>query len=327
MYSAFSSPWVRVGIWFPLLGAVLAGFDTEMLWFVDGDEYLRKRITQHARAHYVPPEDAYVDKIWKAVPGLNGYRIDEEATFQRTKQSRGRGIVNVWRSIPPVVQLHSLSALPVYRGNPRKNAVGLMFNVAWGTEHLDGILRILQHKGLRATFFLDGFWLKDHPVEARRLLDGGHEIGNHGYNHSLLEQADLGKITRTMQRTRALLQEMLGIRSYLFAPPAGSFDQRTVDEARRQGMVTILWSCDTVDWRKDATPERIINRVGGKIQSGSLILMHPTPSTVRALPAILSLAQDRHLRMGSVGEVLSSDYYLPAMDPAHGVKMHENSSG
>ena len=57
-------------------------------------------------------------------------------------------------------------------------------------------------------------------------------------------------------------------------------------------MRTVLWSIDTVDWQ-NPTPQWIINRVENMTQSGAIILMHPTPVTVKALPEILTTLKEQ----------------------------------
>jgi peptidoglycan/xylan/chitin deacetylase (PgdA/CDA1 family) len=56
--------------------------------------------------------------------------------------------------------------------------------------------------------------------------------------------------------------------------------------AARSNLRTVLWSIDTVDWQ-NPTPQWIITRVQNMSQNGAIILIHPTPVAVKALPEIL----------------------------------------
>ena len=56
--------------------------------------------------------------------------------------------------------LEDLSPAPIYRGHPNKKMVGLTINVAWGNEYLPRILEILKKHDVKATFFLEGRWVK-----------------------------------------------------------------------------------------------------------------------------------------------------------------------
>ncbi|SDC12592.1 probable sporulation protein, polysaccharide deacetylase family [Melghirimyces thermohalophilus] len=279
------------------------------------EEHIKDVIEKGARARYEPPVDARVDPIWKAIPGYNGRKVDQEATYRRALRKQGGEIPWVYREVPPRVTLDQLGAQPIYRGNEQKPMAALMVNVAWGTEHLPGMLNILEQEGVPATFFLDGSWVKKHPEEAKMLLEKGYEVGNHAYSHPLMSQISRDRMQRELQKTEELIRE-LGGRSRFFAPPAGDFNQSVVKEAYRMGMKTVLWTVDTVDWRPSSSPQWMTERVRTNIDKGSLLLMHPTPRTVQALPQIIRTIEQKGLRLGTVGEVLSSKRIDP-VEPFH----------
>ena len=64
---------------------------------------------------------------------------------------------------------------------------------------------------------------------------------------------------------------------------------------------------DTVDWRKDSTPEKMVGRIEKGIAPGSLILTHPTDRTLQALPQMIRIIKGKGIKMGTVEEVLSSE--------------------
>lgn len=269
------------------------------------DEKLREVIEKGSRARLDPPVDARIDRIWRAIPGYNGLEVDKEATYRfAVKGGRRKPVSWIYREIPVKVSLDQLPAEPIYRGNEKKPMAALMINVAWGTEHLPRMLDILEKEGVAATFFLDGSWLNKHPGEAKRLLDKGHELGNHGYSHPLMSRISRERIRSEIEKTEALIRR-LGIKSAYFAPPAGDFNRVVLEEARRMGMKTVLWTVDTVDWRKTSSPEWMTQRIRKGIGKGSLILMHPTERTVQALPQIIRVIKEKGLRLGTVNEVLS----------------------
>lgn len=267
---------------------------------------LRSEIESEAKRRYEPPVDARVDEVWKAIPGYDGLAVDVEETYRLAKKrEQGSPIPWVYKVVPARVTLDDLEPQPIYRGNEKKPMVALMVNVSWGTEHLGEMLRVLQEERVPATFFLEGAWLKKHPDEARALMKEGHEIGNHAYSHPQMSRLSSNRIREEILRTEQLIGETLGIRSKWFAPPAGDFNHAVVEEAERLGMKTVLWTVDTVDWRKSSTPEIMVERVRRGVAGGSLILMHPTDRTVKALPEIIRVIKEKGLRLGTVSEVLS----------------------
>lgn len=274
---------------------------------IDSNQQLYEKICREAQHFKIPPQDPRVDLIWKAaVPGYNGKQVDIEATYKKTLQQRSKKINWIYTDIVPNKSLENLGNLPIYRGHKNKKAVALMINVAWGTEHIKPMLEILKQKNAMATFFLAGSWLKENRDLAKKIKEAGHEIGNHAYNHPLMAQITSDRIANEIKRTEDIIFQTLRLRSKNFAPPAGSFDQRTVEIARRFNMKTVLWTVDTIDWKKSTSPELMLQRITKKIEAGNLVLMHPTDRTIKALPAIIDYIHKEHWQLLTVSDVLSS---------------------
>lgn len=271
------------------------------------DHPIVEQIKKEAPKHDIAPVDARIDPVWKAIPGLNGRKVDLEATIHRTLKQKDKNMIQwVYQEIPPQVQLKDLGQVPVYRGNEKKQAAGLMVNVAWGTEYIPEMLEILRKEKVKATFFLDGSWLKKNPEMAGQLIKEGHEVGNHAYSHPLMSRIGTGQIEKEIGKTQSLIQETLQVKSKWFAPPAGDYDGRVLKIAEQFEMNTILWTLDTVDWKKSVSPEMMVSKVEKGIGPGTLLLTHPTDRTVKALPGIIHAGKKKGLKWMTVSEVLSS---------------------
>lgn len=252
------------------------------------------------------PINARLDRVWKLIPGYNGIEVDVPRSYALAKKLGRVDLRNlVIKEVEPEINLDDLPPAAIYRGNPKKPAVALMINVAWGTEHLEPILDILGQYQVRATFFLDGKWLERNKEMASKLLREGHELGNHAYSHPDLRKMSMAEIRMEIGKTEELIRQ-LGTRSLFFAPPAGAYDDRVVEVARQLNMYTVMWTLDTVDWKNPA-PEEIVTRIVPRLENGALILMHPTLSTVQALPAIIEGALNKGMELGTVSEVLSTN--------------------
>ncbi|MEG1536096.1 MAG: polysaccharide deacetylase family protein [Clostridia bacterium] len=194
---------------------------------------------------------------------------------------------------------------PFYKGNTARNEVSLMINVYWGSEYLDGILEVLAKNDARCTFFVGGTWALDNKEYLKKIIDGGHEIGNHGYFHK-----DHKKLTYTQNKdeivaTNELVKQVAGYDIKLFAPPSGSFGNTTLSVAKELRMPVIMWSKDTVDWR-DKDWNVVLQRATKNVESGDLILMHPTAHTLQALPKILKDYKEKNLRAVTVSQIIDS---------------------
>lgn len=288
--------------------AVKEGNDISVFFSgIKADHPIVEQIKKEAPKHYIAPVDARIDPVWKAIPGLNGRKVDLEATIHRTLKQKDKNKIQwIYREIPPDVQLNDLGPAPVYRGNENKQVAGLMVNVAWGSEYIPEMLRIFKQEKVKATFFLDGSWLKKNPGMARKLIEEGHEVGNHAYSHPLMSRIGTGKIEEEIGRTQSLIQETLKVKSKWFAPPAGDYDGRVLKMAEQFEMNTILWTLDTVDWKKSVSAEMMVTKVEKGIGPGTLLLTHPTDRTVKALPGIIQAGKNKGLKWMTVSEVLSS---------------------
>lgn len=265
---------------------------------------LLERIREGAKSRRVAPIDAKIDPVWKAIPGYNGLEVDIEATFKLCRDTNQCGKQWIMKEVEPAVQLDDLKASPIYKGNPRKPMVALMINVAWGDEYLPVMLDALETASVQATFFLDGTWLSKNEEQAKEFLNRGHQLSNHGYSHKNMSTLSKEQATREITRTQDLLGK-LGVENGLFAPPSGDYDQETVAIADELGLKTVLWTLDTVDWKKP-DPNWIAKRVKSRVEPGTMILMHPTESASQALPEIIEIIKNKGYVLGTVDDLLSS---------------------
>ncbi|RUT29762.1 hypothetical protein EJP77_13130 [Paenibacillus zeisoli] len=277
------------------------------------DNALLLKIKEEAIKRKVEPINAVHDRVWKAIPGYNGLEVDVDQTYQRALALKKgteaadwnvNDIPFVYREIPAKVGLDELGALPIYRGNPNKKMVSFMINVAWGNEYITPMLDTLDAAKVKATFFLDGSWLKKNPELAKEIQKRGHQIENHAYSHPNMSQLSESRAVLEISKTKDLLKESLGVDNKWFAPPSGDFNQKTVEIAAGQGLRTVLWTLDTVDWM-NPSPESVVAKISKRVEAGSLILMHPTKASKEALKGMIDAVQRKGLKLGTVEETLS----------------------
>lgn len=283
-------------------------------WLADskGEEKLLSTIKEEAAKRRIEPVDAVVDRVWKAIPGYNGLEVDVEGTYQKARlKPEGTAIEYVYREIKPKVNLDDLGTHPIYRGNPHKPMVAFMINVAWGNEYIVPMLDILDENKVKATFFFDGSWLKKNGDLALEIQKRGHQIENHAYSHPNMSQLESTRARLEISKTKDLLKDRLGVENRWFAPPSGDFNDRTVTLAAEQGLKTVLWTLDTVDWMKPSA-DSIVSKISKKVEPGSLILMHPTASSRDALKGMINVIRSKGLALGTVEETLSPNrVYIP----------------
>lgn len=271
------------------------------------DDPLYQEILKKAKEKEEAPIEPRIDRVWKLIPGYNGIRVHIEKTYEASRKKEGE-ITWVTEEIKPVKNLWDFPPTPIYRGNPKKQMVAFMINVAWGNEYLEPILTTLREKQVKVTFFFDGSWLVKNPELARTILADGHEIGNHAYTHPQMSRLSQMRIREEMIATNQAIRRILGISVRYFAPPSGDYDDRVVQEAWNEKMFTVLWTLDTVDWRRPDT-EEMVNRIVRQAAPGSLILMHPTKPTAEGMKAMIEGIEAKGLRIGTVSQVLSTSRF------------------
>lgn len=185
---------------------------------------------------------------------------------------------------------------------PQAKFVALTFDDGPDSVHTPRILDILKQKGVRATFFVLGERATNNQELIRRIVQDGHVIGSHSTQHVALNKLSYDERRKELEETNHLLAGM-GIKVQWFRPPFGAYDRRLIDLAHALGMRTVLWTVDPQDWQQEVEPEEIVRRVMGRVENGSVILLHAiNPRTVTALPQIIDNLRERGFRLVTMDE-------------------------
>jgi len=301
----FLTAWFSVNN--PLVGNYVSSLKENALPVSKQDSSLYQSIVKNAPTYEIPPSDAKIDSVWKAIPGYNGLKIDIEASYKNMKKD-GRFDEKklVYIQTKPAVHLKDLPPSPIYRGHPDKPMVSFIINVAWGNEYLSSILATLKKHQVSASFFLEGNWVKNNPDLAKMIVSAGHEVGNHSYTHPDMKRITAQRTREQLVKTNEVIEAATGVKPVWFAPPSGSYRDETVKIAAEYQMNTVMWTVDTIDWQKP-TPDTLINRVISKIDNGSMVLMHPTSSTAQALDRLIVLIKNKNLEIGTVSELMNEE--------------------
>ena len=175
----------------------------------------------------------------------------------------------------------------IRNGEAGNNLCSFVCNVDWGEENIPAMLDIFDQNNIHVTFFVSGRWAKNHPDLLQEMYARGHEIQSHGYSHALCSQVSEQKVKEEIKKTEEAIMDTISIKTNLFAPPAGDYDDKTVQICQDLGYKMVLWSSDTIDWREGSTADVIVKRIMAKPLDGAIILMHPKAETVKALPELI----------------------------------------
>ena len=192
---------------------------------------------------------------------------------------------------------------PIYHGDRSKARVAFAINVYENAEVVNKMLDLFTEKGVAATFFLGGCWADDNAETVRRIAECGMEIGNHGYFHKDCKKLDEDACFTEIKVCHDLVYSLCGSEPTLFAPPSGSYDDKTLRIAEKLGYKSIMWSKDTIDWR-DNDESVLFRRATEGFLNGDIILMHPKPHTLSALGGIIDYYKEKNVEIVTVSDCL-----------------------
>jgi peptidoglycan/xylan/chitin deacetylase (PgdA/CDA1 family) len=197
--------------------------------------------------------------------------------------------------------------LPSLSGIGDPGHVALTFDYGPHPDATPDLLRLLDCAGVRATFFLLGRMVEEHPAVARSIAESGHEIAVHGYDHGLLLNRTPRAVRDDLTRAVDAITETTGVTPRWWRPPYGVATAPALLEARRLGLRPVLWTCWGRDWTASCTADSVYRAVLRRLDGGGTILLHDSDhaaapkcwlATLAALPAILTTCTARGLQVG-----------------------------
>ena len=79
-------------------------------------------------------------------------------------------------------------------------------------RNTDRLLSMFADAGVKATFFTLGWVAERHKSLVLRIVDGGHELASHGYDHTRADQQDRKSFRADVRRTKQILEDASGSR-------------------------------------------------------------------------------------------------------------------
>lgn len=170
------------------------------------------------------------------------------------------------------------------------------------------VLNILKKNNVKATFFVVGKQVQNHPQLAKQIVAEGHAIGNHTWSHQY-HQYSPSTAAHELDKTAELLYKTTGVKTALFRPPAGILTNGLVAAAHQKKYAVIMWSVDSKDWRSRHTkPQIMVDNLLKEAKPGGIVLLHDgggdRSNTVQALPQLITELKKRGYRFATIPELL-----------------------
>ncbi|KAA6331174.1 Peptidoglycan-N-acetylglucosamine deacetylase [termite gut metagenome] len=167
---------------------------------------------------------------------------------------------------PPQI-IRALYPKAIWRMNTTEKAVYLTFDDGPIPQITPWVLELLDKYDVKATFFMVGDNVHKYPDTYRMVVESGHRIGNHTYNHvrgfEYLSEGYLANV----EKANELLE------TDLFRPPHGQM--RWAQYFKLKGCYKIvMWDLVTRDYSNKLNGKQVFQKVKKYIRKGSIITFH-----------------------------------------------------
>jgi peptidoglycan-N-acetylglucosamine deacetylase len=132
------------------------------------------------------------------------------------------------------------------------------------------VLDALAASGVKATFFVLGERVERNPALLRRMIDAGHDVQVHGYEHLRHPESSRQDVEADLNRALEAL-EAGGVRPMRWRIPWGHLADFTPELARAHQLSIVGWTSDTHDWRGDSAREML---AALPLTHGGIVLAH-----------------------------------------------------
>lgn len=168
------------------------------------------------------------------------------------------------------------------------------------SPYTDELLDILQKHNIHATFYLVGNRVSSYPNEVKRMVNEGHALGNHTWDHSYLKNLSDDEKRNLIGQTDDAVRELTGQETTTIRPPGGKWD-RSIKSFDDKPIV--FWSVDPEDWKYRNT-ETVVNNIMKSTKGGSIILLHDLyPTSVEAADIVIGRLKEQGYTFVTVDEL------------------------
>lgn len=169
---------------------------------------------------------------------------------------------------------------------PHHQKIYLTFDDGPIPEVTPWVLSLLKKHKAKATFFCIGENIERNPEVFQQIIDDGHSIGNHTYNHLNGWKTSTNNYLNNIEKTQNTI-ESYGIKTKLFRPPYGKCTHKQAKRLLKQKKEIIMWDVLTKDYDQQISKEKCFEIYQKSIEPGSIVLLHDSLKAYQNLKYIL----------------------------------------
>ncbi|GDX40314.1 hypothetical protein LBMAG21_06060 [Armatimonadota bacterium] len=198
--------------------------------------------------------------------------------------------VSVTPSAPhaPSIPLRPRLFFVLERGNTNRKEIALTFDDGPHPEFTPMLLDRLKHLKVHATFFMVGEMVKEAPQLAKRIVEEGHEAGNHSFSHPNLKTISSEEVAKEIEQGSEQIRKACGVDPLFFRPPGGNYNEEVMQVLIKAGMPLALWTYNPKDFARPPA-DQIERGILQNAQNGMIVLLHSSiMQTYEILPALVA---------------------------------------
>lgn len=206
--------------------------------------------------------------------------------------------MNVGCSLPRLSQ-------PVSHASSSPEKIAVTFDEHLG-PYTASLLNTFEDYGMTGTFFQIGQEVRDSPAKARRIVNEGHELANHSWNHANLTKLNGPEVTENLQRTNRKMRDTTGFRPCELRAPGLASNDVVTTRANALGLTVISATRGNDILTNDPAAE--CDYALDSISGGDILLFHQKRESAEALACVLAGLQQRGLRSVPVVKLLGGTW-------------------
>jgi peptidoglycan/xylan/chitin deacetylase (PgdA/CDA1 family) len=184
--------------------------------------------------------------------------------------------------------------------------VAMTFDDGPHPDYTPALLDMLAERNIRATFYIVGNNAQWYPHILRRMINEGHEIGNHSWSHARLTDLTDEEVIAEVAGCHDTVVAAATLPPTTIRPTYGAVNQSLRDLFLDEfGYPTILWDVDPRDWDVTVSDEQVVDTILTESDHGEIILTHDIHErTISVMPEILDGLLDQGFSFVTVTQLL-----------------------
>ncbi|MEH7492290.1 polysaccharide deacetylase family protein [Neobacillus niacini] len=189
-----------------------------------------------------------------------------------------------------------------------QRAVAITFDDGPNPVYTPQVLDIFSEAKGKATFFMIGEQMRNHPEVVEQVANQGHEIGNHTFTHPKLSQLSIQDCLKEIEETEKLIEKLAGRKPVVFRPPYLDYNQETVSllQRKRYPMIGAV-NLDAQDWEQPGALH-ILEKSREAVKNGSILIFHDgygdRSQTIEAVRMLVYELTSQGYQLVTVSELL-----------------------